>query len=298
MHLQASDRPAKHAAHGGLPPEQRAASDPEVHVRLDCLLTGLPEADPTRIVVAIIQLLWMSVLRFQHMQRSIPLRLTTHFLYGVCWKGKGKPGYRWACPRHGPTGADVGRVIWDNWVSLPKGANEPPFGLMYDNGVPLSLAQFHTASRAVLANGLGMKDADIFSSYSLRRSMPTLAEMNGTHPDDADALGDWTSARSCKMRIRYADNREERAAVAKLTHVLLVRHMASTQTTLSWDACRHLLCSTDKAAISSQANQMMAYDSAQQETPAHLCGGFARPKRRFDIAALPKRTMHLIMARD
>ena len=164
---------------------------------------------------------------------------------------------------------------------------------MYSNGCPLSLAQFHTASRSVLANGLGMKDADIFSSYSLRRSMPTLAEMNETHPDDADALGDWTSSRSCKMRIRYADNREERAAVVKLTHVLLVRRMAFTQTTLSWDACRHLLCSIDKTAVSSQANQMMAYDSTQQVTPAHMCDGFARPKRRFDIAALPRRTGHV-----
>ena len=121
-----------------------------------------------------------------------------------------------------------------------------------------------------------MKDADIFSSYSLR-----------THPDDADALGDWTSARSCKNTC------EERASVAKLTHALLVQRMASAQTTLSWDACGHLLCSTDKAAISSQANQMMAYDSAQQVTPAHLCSGFTRPKRRFDMAALPKRTMHI-----
>ena len=181
IHLQTSDRPAERTAHEGLPPEQRAASDPEVHIRLDCLLARLPEADPARIVVAIIQLLWMSVLRFQQMQRSIPLKLTTHFLYGICWKGKGKPGYRWACPRHGPTGADVGRCIWDSWASLPNGANAPPFGLMYDNGVPLSLARFHTASRAVLANSIGMKDASIFSSYSLCRSMPTLAEMNGTH---------------------------------------------------------------------------------------------------------------------
>ena len=293
VHLQASDRPSRHTAHGGLPPEQRPASDPEVHVRLDSLLTKLHKTDPTRIVVAIIQLLWMSVLRFQHMQRSIPLRLTAHFLYGLCWKGKGKPGYRWACPRHGPAGADVGGCVWDAWASLPKGAGGPPFGLLYNNGSPLSLAQFHTASRSVLANGLGMKDADIFSSYSLRRSMPTLAEMNETHPDDADALGDWTAARSCKMRIRYADNREERAAVVKLTHVLLVRRLACTQTPLSWDACRHLLCSTDKTAVSSQANQMMACDSTQHETPARMCDGFSRPKRRFNIAALPRRTGHV-----
>ena len=40
-----------------------------------------------------------------------------------------------------------------------------------------------------------MHDIDMFTSYSLRRSMPTLAEMSGTHPDDADALGDWTATR-------------------------------------------------------------------------------------------------------
>ena len=75
----------------------------------------------------------------------------------------------------------------------------------------------------------------------------------------------------------------------KLTHVLLVRHKAHTQAALSWDACRHLLCSTDKAAVSSQANQMMAKDSTQQETPTHLLGGLAKSKQRFDLAALPKR---------
>ena len=119
--------------------------------------------------------------------------------------------------------------------------------------------------------------------------MPTLAEMNGTHPDDADALGDWTSARFRKMRIRYADSREERASVAKLTHILLVRQTAHTQNALSWDVCRHLLCSVDKVAISSQVNQMMANDSTQQETPTHFLGGLAKSRQRFDITALPKR---------
>ena len=71
--------------------------------------------------------------------------------------------------------------------------------------------------------------------------MPTLAEMNGTHPDDADALGDWTFAKQCKMRNRYADSREEMFAVVKLTHMLLVRQMAQAQEALSWDVCRHLL---------------------------------------------------------
>ena len=136
-----------------------------------------------------------------------------------------------------------------------------------------------------------MQETDIFSLYSLRRSLPTLAEVNGVHPDDADALGDWTSAKNSKVRIRYADSdsREERSAVVKLTHMLLVRQMAQSQEALSWDVCRHLLCSLNKAGIISQANQMVASDAVQQETPSRFLGGNARPKRKFDITALAKR---------
>ena len=189
------------------------------------------------------------------MQRSVPVRLTSEFLYGICWKGTGKPAYRWACPRYGPTGEDVCGCIWSSWQQLAKGRAVAPFGFLCENGVPFSLADFHSASRSVLREHLGTRDTDIFTSYPLRRSMPTLAEMNGTHPDDADALGDWTSAKDNKMRIRCADSREECSAAVKLTHVLLVRQMAQSQVALSWDTCRALLCSTDKAAVTSLASQ-------------------------------------------
>ena len=79
----------------------------------------------------------------------------------------------------------------------------------------------------------------------------------------------------------------KRSAVVKLTHMLLVRRMAKSQEALS-RAVRHLLCSMDKAGIISQANQMVASDTVQQETPAQLLSGLAKPKRRFNIAALAK----------
>jgi len=265
------------------------ASDPEVHVHLDQVFGRLPSTDPAKIVIAIIQLLWMSVLRFQHMQRSMPTKITSNFIFGVCWKGKGKPGYRWACPRFGPAGADVGMFVWEQWQNLAGRSAEAPYGLLYDGPNPFSLADFHAASRALLRQHLGMQETDIFSSYSLRRSMPTLAEMSGAHPDDADALGDWTSTKSCKMRIRYADSREERSAVVKLTHVLIVRQMARGNSVLSWNACRHLLCSLDKAHITAQANQAMASDVLQHETPTKFLKGLVRPKRKFDVEALASR---------
>ena len=102
-----SDRPTRRIPEGICSSEQRVASDPEVHVQLDHVFRQLGGSGPARVIIAIIQLLWMSVLRFQHMQRSLPVRLTSEFLYGICWKGKGKPAYRWACPRYGPTGEDI-----------------------------------------------------------------------------------------------------------------------------------------------------------------------------------------------
>ena len=276
MRLGVFGGPCKQTPEDALAPEQRVASNPEVHLHLDRLLTRLPVTGPTRVLVAVIQLLWMSALRFQHMQRSMPVKLTAHLLYRVCWKGKGKPGYRCACPRYGPANADVGGCVWEKLQSVAKGSPQPPLGLLYGNGAAFSLANIHTASRAVLEKHFGMHDTDIFSSNSLQRSMPTLADMSGTHPGDEDAVGDcdWMLAKDTKMHVRYADPHEERSAVVKLTHMLLARQMARAQSqiALSWDACRHLLCKLDKAAVSSQANQMMASDVVQEEIPERLLG--------------------------
>eukprot|EP00974_Lingulodinium_polyedra_P069926 6765794-Lingulodinium_polyedra.AAC.1 len=52
--------------------------------------------------------IWMAVLRFRHAQRCILMKLTKYQLQGAVLQGKGKPGYRWAMPRYGPLGCDVG----------------------------------------------------------------------------------------------------------------------------------------------------------------------------------------------
>ena len=94
INIDASRKPSRRTAGHDLPPDQRTATDPEVHIQLDYLLGRLHTEDPATLIAATIQLLWLSVLRFQHMQRSVPVKLTLHFFYAVCWKGKNKPGYR------------------------------------------------------------------------------------------------------------------------------------------------------------------------------------------------------------
>ena len=51
-------------------------------------------------------------------------------------------------------------------------------------GRVLKLDDFHKAGRALLAQRLGMPEADLFTSYALRRSMPTLAEVRHVSQDD------------------------------------------------------------------------------------------------------------------
>ena len=285
--INASHKPSRRTSGQELPPDQKAATDPEVHIQLDHLLNRLPEGDPAILIVATIQILWLSVLRFQHLQRSVPVKLTKNFFHAVCWKGKNKPGYRWACPRYGPTGTDIGGVVWRNWQQTAKGLQEPPFGLMYEKtGAAFTLQNFNVASRAVLQEHLGMQETDMFSSRSLRRSMPTLAEMRNTHPDDADALGDWTASKDSKMRIRYADSRDERAALVKAEHMLVVRHMMKFQQGIDWSTCRHLLPMINKAEVSAQANEMLAIDPVVEETPKHFLRDLVKPKRKFNIAAI------------
>ena len=289
INTDASHEPSGRTAGHDLPPDQRTATDPEVHIQLDYFLGRLRTEDPATLIVATIQLLWLGVLRFQHMQRSVPVKLTLHFFYAVCWKRKNKPGYRWACPRYGPTGTDIGGIVWANWQRTAKGLQQPPFGLMYEKSrVPFSLQNFNAASRADLQKHLGMQETELFSSRSLRRSMPTVAETRETHPDDADALGDWTASKDSKMRmrIRYADSREERAVSVKTEHMLVVRRVIDFKSALDWRTCRHLLTKIDKAAISAQANHMLAFDSTIGETPKHLLKDLVKAKRKFNIVAI------------
>ena len=88
---------------------------PEMHWHLSAVRDPTAE-EPLHIVAACMQMLWMSVLRFKHFQRSVPVKLTTHFFHAVCWKGKATPGFRWACPRWGPTGTDIGGTVWNAWT--------------------------------------------------------------------------------------------------------------------------------------------------------------------------------------
>ena len=89
--------------------------------------------------------------------------------------------------------------------------------------------------------------------------------------------------------VRYADACEERAAVVKLEQMLVVRQMAQSQAVLPWDTCRCLVGKVGNKEISVQGHRMFADEIVEEETAAHLLQGLAKPKRRFNVAALAAR---------
>jgi hypothetical protein len=180
--------------------------------------------------------------------------------------------------------------VWTAWNKVASRAAETPFGLLHEaTDVAYNLADFTKASRAVLTQILHMGDAELFTSYSLRRSMPTLAEIRKAHPDDADALGDWTASSTSRMRTRYADAKEDSAAIVKLVQLLILQEAANDSKPLSWDNCRVLIHKVDQHAALTRALEMYAEDKTVHETPARFLKGLVAPKRRFNIAALPRR---------
>ena len=101
----------------------------------------------------------------------------------------------------------MGEAVLQNWQQIAKGRQQAPFGYMYEaNRVLFLLAKSNYANRAVLQEHLEAQGTETFSSYSLRRSLPTLAEMRRVHPDDAEVLGNWT-AQGTEIRIRKVRGR-------------------------------------------------------------------------------------------
>ena len=147
------------------------------------------------------------------------------------------------------------------------------------------LANFHIAGRAVFQERLGMQETDMFSSYSLRRSMPTLAEMRKVHPDDADALGDWTSTKDtdasqvCGLSGREGCLSQDRAYARGAPH-------GRDAGSLDWEVCRHFVDKVNNAEVCAQANHMLANDSIVEENQKHFLEDLAKPRRRLNIAAL------------
>ena len=167
--------------------------------------------------IAVINILIIQgVLRFVHIQRSILTNVDSTGIYGLASLGKsargrsgseGRRPFRWCAPKVTPWNTDYS-VILDGLLNkyniTAAGFLLPSFGprgsrieqLTTVESFPMTLSRFHQLSRSLLMTeplSLSSTDAAVFSSYSGRRLLPTVADL--ARLDDADRLrvGGWLS---------------------------------------------------------------------------------------------------------
>eukprot|EP00971_Amphidinium_carterae_P177388 3518124-Amphidinium_carterae.1 len=114
--------------------------------------------------------------RFQHIQRSWPIMRSSSTVTFVAARGKAhqdgvRGAFCWHCPRFGTLGGPIGEALWELWLPLrPPGGHRIGLIVEAEAGVVLGMQPFVEVYRDVLhALVADSSDADMFTSYSLRR---------------------------------------------------------------------------------------------------------------------------------
>ena len=118
--------------------------------------------------------------------------------------------------------------------------------------------------------------------------MPTLANLRGAPEEEADALGDWLGAKNTKMRVRYSDERERTALLAKLTQAEILARMAGMDGVVSWQAVPTMLSQLDMEGIRAIITERMASESVEAEAPLEWVGhlSLVQQRKKFGLSCL------------
>ena len=153
-------------------------------------------------------MLLVACLRFEHSKKSHSLRLQDGFIRATCAQGKRRvqgrrPPFDWAIPARITQTLDLSGQLFLDWKELEVQLGRPPTFIVQDLAVkrgqpltsdtqkvarPMSLPKFNCLLRSV-ARGLGAsgEDSDKLSSYSLRRFMPTAADVMQFQPHECQS---------------------------------------------------------------------------------------------------------------
>jgi hypothetical protein len=109
-------------------------------------------------------------------------------------------------------------LLWDHLhlVHEQQGVGMQPGLAIRADGRQITIQAFTEDVRDVLRQYLPGLNAELFTSYSLRRVLPTAAGVMGMDEAAKSAVGNWVDTqRLSKMALRYNDQREAQAIKAK-----------------------------------------------------------------------------------
>ncbi len=276
--IQQVPKPAKKADESGAVKEesQAVAVPPEYAEAFEgCLQRMTQKKDWRRVALAAALEVAYSLVRVCHMNRSTFLSESPVTYWLDAFRGKGKQQgarrrFKWAMTRHGITGLDIGKIIFDVWEEWSKKRKIPLDFIVMDpdSGSRMDGSHVQSVIQAVAAGFLpDPKDQKLVRVYGFRRFGGTLARVAKTPAQDVVDFGGWAGVpelaqivdettevlRAWKrsMPHLYADVRKENEEIQKLLHreilaglVELGRDRHGPEWVASWEALQELCMST------------------------------------------------------
>ena len=204
-------------------PEQAVAVEPPMVAALEEKIQSLYEAgDPRWRGLLSSWLVAFGVLRYQHIMRSRPVKVTPCSFHGYCPKGKQKAnrgGFSFSIPATFINGWAWGSALFRDYSSLDK-AKQATSGLCFDaEGTAYTLKYVNELNREVFEHLV--QNTEDLSSYSWRRAAPTLGTLLKLSPLELCSLGDWAD----KSQIPKEATMPMHYSAARYEHSLRTKHL-------------------------------------------------------------------------
>ena len=164
-------------------------------------------------------------LRYRHIQRASPKRLSLSTAHCFCWRGKQKSnrtGFHFSVPSEFGSGFQ-----WTKpWLELYKSlgvTQRDRAGLCFDrHGSPWAISEINAVAQEVFSSS--MDNVEALTTYSFRRWGPTFGQSLALTPMELNALGDWQAKgetpRDAVMPLHYSSARY--AESMKMKHLLML----------------------------------------------------------------------------
>ena len=200
-------------------------------------------------------------LRYRHLTRSAPRRLTKSTFHLSCTKGKQRrlrQGFNYCVPSHLGTGWDWSSPLLQAIHRLPAD-QQKHCGLCFDqDGNPWAIREVTLTCREVFHGQID--EVEWLTTYSWRRWSSTVAHTLKLSPTEGAALGDWQNRtdlpQEARMPLHYSG--------ARYTQSMRVKHLVQSaanhlQGFESWDLA------PEQAAAQAVKQGRIAVDKAIQQ---------------------------------
>lgn len=137
-------------------------------------------------------LIAVGCLRYRHVLRASPRRISMSTMHCFCWRGKQKAnrqGFHFSVPTEFSSGWPWAQHWLDLYNQVPEKGRQH-CGLCFDRrGEAWALSEVTRVAQEIFSDS--MADTSQLKSYSFRRWGPTFGQALALSPMELNALGDW-----------------------------------------------------------------------------------------------------------